>query len=244
MQKNIGIYKIANKINGKFYIGSSNDIKDRWREHRNALNQNKHHSNHLQRAWNKYGEENFEFEIIEEFEDITETELREREKHYLETLKPYKRTVGYNVSRGTQSCILYGEDNGFYGKRHSNETKRKMIKNHADVSGVNNPMYGKRFSEEHRMKISRNRKGKNAGATCHMYGIRKFYSDNPNSKKVICLTTNKIFNCIREAGEFYNIKSHSHITSCCKGKRTYCGKLPNGEPLQWMYYEDYLKQAI
>lgn len=60
-----GIYKIVNITNSKVYIGQSNNIKKRWTEHRSALNNNRHVNVHLQNAWNKYGENNFEFVIIE-----------------------------------------------------------------------------------------------------------------------------------------------------------------------------------
>jgi len=61
--KKSGIYKIINKVNGKYYIGSSNDIKGRWSEHKNDLKANRHDNDYLQKSWNKYGEENFEFEV-------------------------------------------------------------------------------------------------------------------------------------------------------------------------------------
>ena len=62
----IGIYKIENIINNKVYIGSSNNIERRWKEHIRLLNNNEHHSIKLQRAWNKYGENAFEFSVLEE----------------------------------------------------------------------------------------------------------------------------------------------------------------------------------
>src|SRR3989304_1436717 len=61
-----GIYKIINKTNGKYYVGSSNDIIGRWFTHKSQLNRNNHCNPHLQRAWNKYGKDNFEFIIVEE----------------------------------------------------------------------------------------------------------------------------------------------------------------------------------
>lgn len=58
-----GLYKIVNKVNGKFYIGSSTNMPRRFDRHLNDLRKNKHDNNHLQNAWNKYGETNFSFEI-------------------------------------------------------------------------------------------------------------------------------------------------------------------------------------
>lgn len=59
-----GIYRIINRLNEKSYIGSSQNISRRWYLHRAALRRNRHHSVYLQRAWNKYGEAAFEFELI------------------------------------------------------------------------------------------------------------------------------------------------------------------------------------
>lgn len=59
-----GIYKITSKINEKVYIGESLDILKRWDEHIKELKNNEHHSYKLQNDWNKYGEDNFEFNII------------------------------------------------------------------------------------------------------------------------------------------------------------------------------------
>ena len=93
----IGIYRIKNKINEKCYYGSSIDIDKRWNRHINDLIKNKHHNFHLQNAWNKYGENNFKFEIIEEC-DLEN--LHYTEQKYLD-LNPE-----YNI--GITSC---GGDN-------------------------------------------------------------------------------------------------------------------------------------
>jgi group I intron endonuclease len=61
---NTGIYQILNKVNGKSYVGSAVNIKKRWAVHRHTLRNNKN-SPHLQKAWNKYGEESFEFNVLE-----------------------------------------------------------------------------------------------------------------------------------------------------------------------------------
>lgn len=64
---NTGIYKIRNKIDDTCYIGSAQvSFYRRKNQHFYLLRHNKHHSIYLQRAWNKYGEDNFIFEIIEE----------------------------------------------------------------------------------------------------------------------------------------------------------------------------------
>lgn len=59
-----GIYKITNKINNKVYVGESLNIIKRWSEHINELKNNNHCNYKLQTDWNKYGENNFKFEVI------------------------------------------------------------------------------------------------------------------------------------------------------------------------------------
>jgi group I intron endonuclease len=112
-----GIYKIINIKTGKFYLGSSNNIKKRWKIHKSSLRHNRHHSIHLQRAWNKYGENSFKFELVEE---ITEN-LLEIEQNYLDKLKPYE--TGYNTSK-----VAGGGDMISY---HPN--KKKIIKKRSET---------------------------------------------------------------------------------------------------------------
>jgi len=88
------IYKIINKVNGKFYIGSTKDIDKRWYQHYFTLKNNCHYNTHLQNAWNKYGEDNFEFEVLEECEDAKQFEI---EQQYLDKYKPFGEN-GYNIA--------------------------------------------------------------------------------------------------------------------------------------------------
>jgi hypothetical protein len=69
------------------------------------------------------------------------------------------------------------------------------------------------------------------------------YRTRPRHRKVICITTGEIFIQLIKAGEKYNVYPNS-IGNCCKGKQKTCGKLTDGTPLQWMYYEDFLKLPI
>ena len=91
----IGIYKIKNLINGKLYIGQSVNIEQRWRFHIMELRNNRHHSSYLQNAWNKYGDDNFEFSIIEECR-IDQLDIREM--YWIDKFDSYKN--GYNLTIG------------------------------------------------------------------------------------------------------------------------------------------------
>ena len=108
-----GIYTITNKINGKYYLGSSVNINSRWHDHRKYLRGGYHHSIALQRAWDKYGEENFEFKILRELpEDI---DLLEVEQYYLDEWKCHYNssrvasTGGYNLCKPVVQYSLEGE---------------------------------------------------------------------------------------------------------------------------------------
>jgi len=89
-----GIYILLNKINNKWYVGSSNNILLRWITHKRSLRKNNHINKHLQRAWNKYGEESFEFHIIEL---INSCDLLVVEQKYLDYAKTHKIKY-YNIN--------------------------------------------------------------------------------------------------------------------------------------------------
>src|SRR5215204_1623671 len=60
-----GIYQIKCTSNGKFYIGSAVDVLNRCEHHRSSLRRGDHRNAHLQAAWIKYGEDHFEFTVLE-----------------------------------------------------------------------------------------------------------------------------------------------------------------------------------
>lgn len=105
-----GIYKIVCNLTEDCYIGSAKNLKTRLSRHRSSLRVNKHYNRHLQNAWNKYGEENFSFEIIDVTSDITT--LIEREQHWMDLLSPK-----YNIRKKAESNL---------GLKHSEESKQKI----------------------------------------------------------------------------------------------------------------------
>lgn len=118
-----GVYKIENAINHKIYIGSTAimGFKKRWWSHRKDLRDCKHANQHLQNAWNKYGEKSFHFSILENCEP---EHCIAREQYYFDTLHPE-----YNILQTAGSC---------QGYRHTNATKALIG---AASSGKNHPMY-------------------------------------------------------------------------------------------------------
>ena len=89
----IGLYKITNKITGKYYIGYSKDIYNRFTRHQNALKSNYHINPKLQHSYNKHTLEAFTFEIIHKFDNIEDAKNKELE--YLENLEI--RPIIYNI---------------------------------------------------------------------------------------------------------------------------------------------------
>ena len=102
-----GIYKITNTITGDFYIGSSKDVKRRWREHKKPSTWKRYSNNQLYLDMRKYGIENFVFEVIEEAE---ESFLKEKEQQFIEMLKPTynsNRANGWDIERRKKYCKKY-----------------------------------------------------------------------------------------------------------------------------------------
>lgn len=86
-----GIYCIESIRDRKKYVGMSKDIHMRWAQHRADLRGNIHHNANLQASWNRYGEDNFEFVVLEE---CGENELREKERQWIHELKEH----AYNMN--------------------------------------------------------------------------------------------------------------------------------------------------
>lgn len=109
-----GVYAIRNKTNDKLYIGSTFYFGGRKSGHWGDLKRNKHKNNYLQKAWNKYGEDNFEFIILE---IADESILFEREYHHILKHNVLEHSIGYNLEMDPRI-----KGNG----RHSIETRTRI----------------------------------------------------------------------------------------------------------------------
>jgi group I intron endonuclease len=96
-EKLCGIYLIYNIENAKVYIGKANDIKNRWRKHREKLIGNYHENKYLQNSWNKYWEKSFEWFVIE-IND--KNNLSERERYFIKLYNSNNSRYGYNLTGG------------------------------------------------------------------------------------------------------------------------------------------------
>jgi group I intron endonuclease len=140
MSSNCGIYQIKNTLTGDYYIGSSSDLRHRIHCHHSELARNKHCNSHLQHAYNKYGEQAFEFNVL--LLCSIENKLY-YEQVLLDNLKP-----AYNIA----VCATAN----MQGLRLSDESRAKMS---AARKGERHPNFGKHLSEETRAKISEANKG-------------------------------------------------------------------------------------
>ena len=114
MSDKCGIYSIENKLDNKKYYGSTTSWYRRKSAHKKALMNDKHPNIHLQRAWNKFGANNFEFN----FElKVYEPFLTFVEQNYLDN-----NQNGYNIAKVAGSSMR--------GKNHSIETRNKMKTSH------------------------------------------------------------------------------------------------------------------
>lgn len=109
-----GVYKITNTVNGKIYVGSSTNLERRRFDHYFRLRSNK--NNHpIQSDFNKYGESNLIFEILEE---CGHDKLRSLEGSYIRLLNTTDKNYGYNTMI----------NNGKYSNVSAKEIKPIVIK--------------------------------------------------------------------------------------------------------------------
>lgn len=177
--KNSGIYEVINIVNGHRYIGQSKNIYQRINSHKSLLKNNRHlykngQPSLLQKAWNKYGENNFEFKVVQ-FCPISE--LNECEQYWINFYNTNRANGGngYNlnnggagrkhnystingkivVNNGIVQKFIYQNELPEYeklGYTHGilEENRQKIINNREIIRGENHPAWNKTWTQEHR----------------------------------------------------------------------------------------------
>lgn len=183
-----GIYSIQNKINGKRYIGQSKNIERRFKDHLSRLENGNHDNDYLQKSFDKYGGQCFEFKIVCE---CSIEDLDKEEKRFINLYGTYLQ--GYNLTTG-------GEISPMLMPEIRNKVSEAM-------KGEKNHNYGKQFSKQHKSKIKESNKGKhNLKNITGFYRVSiqgdKYYrySCNENGKN-IAITDKSLFNLMKKVKE-------------------------------------------
>jgi len=155
-----GIYMILNTINDKYYIGSAINLSKRRSNHFSDLRRNVHSNIHLQRAYNKYGEMNFKFILVELVDDSTT--ILAREQYYIDLYNASDDKYGYNICSIAGSNLGRIFDDVSKEKMSISAKKRKASKSTKEIlskahKGEKHPFYGKKHSEESKHKMSQAR---------------------------------------------------------------------------------------
>lgn len=154
--KNV-IYRIRNVLNDHYYIGSTVDSRKRFWAHRKALRSDQHDCIHLQRAWNKYGEDVFRFEIVEQL--ASREELYPVEQRWLD--EHFGKNYCYNVAAHADSPM-----------RDASPEMRTLLaeKTKAWLEREGHPRQGYKCTPEEVAYSAERRKGKHAGPEHYRYG--------------------------------------------------------------------------
>ena len=144
-----GIYKIRNTVNGNQYVGSAVNLVQRKSMHWTRLRREVHENGHLQRAWKKYGEENFEFLVVGR---CLPDRLLALEQEVMDHLKPeynINPTAGSSLGVQRSEKTLHKISKAKMGRVHTEETRRNM----SEAKMGNTNALGHVHTEEHRRKI-------------------------------------------------------------------------------------------
>lgn len=249
-----GIYKIENRINGKVYIGQTSNLHKRKLEHFAALRRGNHCNKHLQFAFNKYGEENFKFEVIE---TCPPSDRDAREIYWIDTLNATNDKIGYNIADGGSS----GGGKSSYRQVICLSTNciYRSVSDAAKHHGVTTAT----ITSACKMRYSRGMKSKlyRQSTFWMYYDEYTLLSDKDKSKilynlldsrldaldefstktsiPVVLLNTGVEYGSISEAAKEYNLDI-STVSRCCKHKQHSAGEDPiTNERLCWVFKDEY-----
>jgi len=206
----IGIYKITNRINGKSYIGQSNNIDRRFREHTNKKSEL---NLSIKRAVKKYGKENFDLEILETIDIPNRDKLNELEMYYISLHKPeYNRTFGGSGQMGMFASDKTKELLRKSGKEQWNnktdEEKNKILKNFKKTEighkvsietreKLRLANIGKKATEETKNKMRQSMLNKKLNG--YVRDNKKWY------KRVVIIETNMEFESVKECAYYIGV---------------------------------------
>jgi len=169
----VGVYTITNVINGKIYVGSTvNSFNKRKNQHFSLLKQNKHTNPYLQNSFNKHGENNFKFEILE---TCSVEFCLSQEKYWINMLNTKSTLYGFNVIDPITNRLgfKYTEESKLKMKNSRLEyIKKHGVNKHTEESKlkISKIKKGIKMSKEACLKMSASRKGKFNGVNNNYFG--------------------------------------------------------------------------
>lgn len=174
-----GVYLIYCHENEKAYVGSSNRVNIRFNHHRCYLRANKHGNQHLQNAWNLYGEDAFSMGMLHPCNDGEQLLL---EQYYLdiwfESGMVFNRRSDAKSPKGVKwtdeerlaKSIAMRANPSFKGRHHTAESKAILSAQAKDRQSTpeGNPFFGRKHSDETKAKVSAANRGhsRNIGRVC------------------------------------------------------------------------------
>lgn len=214
-----GIYCIRNIVNNKVYIGKAKNIYTRIIAHiHNLRHKSKDENRHLINAWYKYGEDKFEYFVIE-YLKLDEILLKKRELFWIIKYEATNPEKGYNLRIDSSTGLIVQD-----------ETRKIMSQN---TKGKNNPNYGNKWSDEKKKYMSELKKQQykdgivkpNIDATLKGIAIRNaHWKEKPELKEKMkekvrkAVTKYKIFQ-FTKSGEL--VKVWNYISDIIKENPTY-----------------------
>lgn len=203
------VYEIRNKKTNYRYIGCSKDYQSRWKEHLRDLRKNQHHCLHLQRAWNKYGENLFKFNLLSEHSTEHSMFLEE-----IETIQNTRRK--YNIAPGgiggnTRKNFSVEQKDELRKKLSEAQKKRYMKEGEREKANV-----FRGLSEEERvLRIEKWKKAKQGKNNPNFTYNQKVLQILPKTGEIIKTWENA---CTASHEGGYTLE---YILKCCKGKKGY-----------------------
>jgi len=221
----IGVYIIRNKITKEYYIGSSRNLKVRFARHKKELRANTHHNVKLQKLYNAYKMQDFEFKVVKYFKTITEA--RELENKLIKKYKDSQKCLnlglqavgGDNLTKNPNKKEIVNKiRKGLLEKTSSMTKEERKLK--WGRAGSENGMFGKHHSQKTKELISKANLGKSRGL-----GIKKSAQGRANIKKAAIKRVKDKDYVNPFTGKHHSTKTKQELSK--KAKERYLnGKLP------------------
>lgn len=200
--KNFYVYKIANQVNGKFYIGiTGKTAESRFKQH---VYQARHKARYsrLASAIIKYGKEKFSVEVLEEHQNDSETKAAEI--RLIKDLKPH-----YNVTLGGD-----GTSGHVMSDEQKEAARQRLMGNKINL--------GRKWTEAQKKAMSEKKKGCKPPPLNQLMIVTRAENmrraAKNKRKKVICLSDGRTFDSADEASRAYGFHDKT-VASVCSGRR-------------------------